>query len=174
MPMTRTAKILALLALVLGAPLMAADSSRAQQPASFGEWGLACQALGPSETRCALFQRAVRENNALVMEAQVLGLEDGGEPALAVTTPLSVWLPAGVTITIDGGTPKRQEFQTCAARGCIARLEEPGVLELLDAGNEMEVSYATGPDPAQSVTLTLSLIGVGEGVAAIQDAAKKN
>ncbi len=144
-------------------------AARAQQQ-SFGEWGLACQALGPGQTRCALFQRVLRDGNTLVLEAQVLGLETGADQALAITTPLGVWLEAGVTIRIDGGEAVSQSFQTCATRGCIARFEAPELLSQLDAGSEVAITYATGREETQRVSLTLSLIGIREGVAAIRQA----
>ncbi len=157
------AAIVYIIAQIIGPSLV-----QAQQVGSFGSWGLACRALGPSETRCALFQRQVNEANALVLEVQILGLERAGTPQVTASVPMGVWLAADLTMQVDRGAEVRQRFERCSRQGCIGRIQSPDLLTLLEDGRQITFGYATGPDPTQAVKVTLSLIGIREGIAAIQ------
>lgn len=161
-------KLLLLLLMVIA--YIGVDENRAisQQSGGFGSWGLACQAIGPNQTRCALFQRQVRENGALLLDVQLVGLEKETTSAVTVTAPLGVWLDAGVSIRVDNGTAVQQEFRVCSTSGCTARFDSTEIIQALDAGLKLEVSYAAGPEPGQTLRLEISLIGVREGIEAIR------
>lgn len=156
---------LALCSLVFFMPV----SSLIAQDRQFGSWGLACQALGPGRTRCALFQRFIREDGGVLAEVQIVGLEAGQTPALAITVPLGALLPSGIETNFESGVGRLVEFDRCLQRGCSARLAFDDLLQRLEQDSSMQISYELGQegDP-RPVVIPVSLVGVREGVAAIR------
>lgn len=138
------------------------------QDGAFGSWSVACQALGPGRTICALFQRRARPDGTFAGEVQLVGLESGQTPSLAATAPLGVWLEAGMTMQVDAAAPVTAPFERCQQQGCVARFSEAALMPLLEAGRELRLTYRTGPEAAQGVTLSVSLIGVREGAAFVR------
>lgn len=160
---------------ILGAALMLYLLSSILAPAAlgqdrqFGSWGLACQALGPGRTRCALFQRFIREDGGVLAEVQIVGLEKGQTPALAITVPLGALLPSGIETTFESGVGRLVEFDRCLQRGCSARLSFDDLLQRLEQDSSMQISYEIGQgEVTRPVSIPVSLVGVREGVAAIR------
>lgn len=139
------------------------------QDQKFGSWGLACQALGPGQTRCALFQRFIREDGGVLAEVQIVGLEVGQTPALAITVPLGALLPSGIETNFESGVGRMVEFERCVQRGCAARLTFDDLLKRLEQDSSMQISYEFGTEgAAREVSIPVSLVGVREGVVAIR------
>jgi hypothetical protein len=61
---------------------------------------------------------------------------DTKAPVIMIQTPLDLFLPAGVTLSVDGGNPVPFELQTCNVKGCYAGAKLP------NAGSR---SYARAP-----------------------------
>ena len=105
--------------LLLAAPALA-DPPGARVRA-FRDWRLACS--GP----CAIHTAVLGSDGS-----EVLRLELGPEPVLAVTTPLPLFLPDGLALALGGRPERVTPWRTCGAAGCEAALPiEPELLEAL-------------------------------------------
>ena len=91
----------------------------------FSDWELTCpQAAVPPDRgdrdgNCRLHQtQAVADGRAVVFLFNVV--RQNGRPIAIVSTPLNVYLPAGLSLSVDGGRPVRALFETCNVSGCHA------------------------------------------------------
>lgn len=91
-----------------------------------------------------------------------------GRPIAIISTPLNVYLPAGLELAIDGGAKRRAVFETCAVTGCHAgfALEET-LLNGLRRGNVLTVSMKDSK--ATTVTVNVLLKGFTAGMKALAD-----
>ena len=66
-------------------------------------------------------QRAVvTETGRLLILLTIRVPAETRKPVLAIQAPNSIYLPAGVTIDIDGDQKAKLEFQMCDGNGCYA------------------------------------------------------
>lgn len=138
------------LRLWLWAPLMvgvpAASTALAiDEPATV--WHMACPKTDGPQTddpsACFVEQFAI----AQPMNVPVLHVTfhlDGkdGMARIVLTTPLAVWLPAGVRLTLDQSPPVDLPFERCGVGGCIASaLLDQGALEKFENGKTLVVGF---------------------------------
>lgn len=115
------------LTLCLAAPVVAQEvptisaQGGAAAPAQ-ENWVSRCAAnarQGPLE--CLIEQRLLMANTGqLVAAVSVRTPGDGDGPVMGVQLPLGLYLPAGLTIDIDGASQQALELQTCDMNGCYA------------------------------------------------------
>jgi invasion protein IalB len=116
------------------------------------DWALVCGEVCRIETTVA----GGDGSGAWVLRLAVEGT--GEARALVVATPLPLFLPDGLVLTLGGGEPRPEPWRTCNAAGCEARLPlEPGLLASLRREREAAVSF-TLLDGVR-VRLPISLLG---------------
>jgi invasion protein IalB len=112
--------------------LTAAVAAKAQQPDvktstpaaeaadSAPTWSSQCSAAGRSETLdCTVAQRLfVEETGQLIGSLTIRMPGATRDPIMMIQIPLGLFLPAGVSIDVDGKNRQRFELQTCDANGC--------------------------------------------------------
>jgi invasion protein IalB len=85
-------------------------------------WIVQCSAAareGPID--CAIVQRAfITETGRLLTQFTIRVPADTRQPTISIQTPLSPFLPAGITVDVDGANGSKLEYQTCDANGCYA------------------------------------------------------
>lgn len=61
---------------------------------------------------------------------------------MAVRIPLGVFLPAGLSYSVDGSTPTRLDLQTCDPQGCYATTDvTDDLLRSMKAGKELSLAF---------------------------------
>ncbi len=132
-----------------------------------GDWDLACVKTEEEQDPCSLLQIVVDSQNNPLAEMSLFRLEQEGSPAVAgatVIVPLETLLPAGLTISIDGGPAKRYTYSFCNPLGCVAQI---GLTqEDVDAykrGKEAILTLRPAPAPDQVLNMKLSLSGFTAG-----------
>ncbi|SFG21763.1 Invasion protein IalB, involved in pathogenesis [Palleronia marisminoris] len=140
--------------------------------AEFGDWQQRCARAAEGTDPCQLYQLLQDGNGNSVAEISIFPLPAGQEAAAGATivTPLETLLPAGITLTVDGGQPRRYPFEFCAAQGCIARVgfTNAEVAQFKQGANgNMVIRPAAAPD--QQIELTISLSGFTAGYEAVQE-----
>jgi invasion protein IalB len=137
-------------------PVLGGDAPAAATPQS--AWASQCVADGRSGNQdCSVFQRVVTQAGQLVGSVTVR-IPPGGEPVMVVSTPLGLYLPNGITFSIDGSAPSKLELQTCEQTGCIATLPvSEEALNAMSKGQKIDISFANMN--RQTITLPLSLVG---------------
>lgn len=128
-----------------------------------GDWDVRCLKSEDGNDPCQVYQLLLNEAGNAVAEFTMLPLNDGGAAVAGATmvTPLETYLPAGVTMTIDGGQERRYDFTFCNVEGCISRMGFTDAdVALMKKGAKAIVGLVpAGSESGEPVVLTLSLTG---------------
>jgi invasion protein IalB len=153
-------RLVAIFAVLLAWPAAADPPGAWRSPQSFRDWRLDCPAAA-----CAVGITVAGADGSEVLR---LALRSRPLPALAVTTPLPLFLPDGVAISIEGTPLREAQWRTCGAGGCEATLpldaELLGILKRERAGS---VGF-TLVDGVR-VRIPFSLMGLSAALAARGD-----
>ncbi|KWT86908.1 Invasion associated locus B protein [Agrobacterium tumefaciens str. B6] len=161
------------------APAVREDTSGAAappavEPRRYGDWELVCKPQADAATpkaesaSCRLQQaQAVNGGNDVVFLFNIA--RQGKQRVAIISTPLNVYLPAGLELKIDGGQTQRVIFETCNVSGCHAGFALNGsLLGALRKGNVLTV--ALKDTKATTIPLKVSLNGISAGIDALDAA----
>jgi invasion protein IalB len=136
-----------------------------------GDWEIRClEAPEGQDDPCQMYQRMSDQNGNPTADINVFDLPDGGDIAAGATvlTPLQTLLTAQVTMSIDGGQPRRYPFSFCDEAGCYARLGLTSEdVAAMRRGATATVIVVPAQAPDQQAELTLSLTGFTAGYEAV-------
>jgi invasion protein IalB len=128
-------------------------------PAAPAAWGSQCAAIGRnSALDCSIFQRGVTQTGQLIGSVSIRIPPDTGKAVLVISAPLGLYVPAGISYSIDGAAPQTMPIETCDQTGCFAN--QPVTGETLNAmlkGQKITVTFSNMSK--QSISLPLSLTG---------------
>lgn len=138
----------------------------------FQDWTVRCEAVpasdGQTYEQCHMYQDWQEEDRQLrILHIAVAYPRQQPDQAVAVMTlPLGVYLPPGVTVQIDQGTPIKVAIERCEAVGCKAgfALEEQ-VLAAMRRGVKANVTFSDLR--RQPLTIPVSLRGFTAGLRAL-------
>ena len=81
---------------------------------------------------------------------------DSRQPAIMIHLPLGLFVPAGVTIQLDGQKSQRLEVQTCNLKGCYAGSAVSGkMLAAMKKGERLTITFEDLPKNKISVPVPL-------------------
>lgn len=158
----------------LAAGAMAAASQEATQPDQQKlqprvAWLSSCTSTGRGQPlECALEQRAIaRENGQVIGLVTIRVPADIKKPVSMVQVPLSLFLPAGVNVDVDGDMAQNYPFQTCNANGCFVGFPVSDMLlkQMLNGGKLNITFQYLNKKPA---VLPMSLEGFTEAYSRIK------
>lgn len=144
------------------------------EPRRYGDWELVCKPQADTATAkadsaaCRLQQaQAVNGGKDVVFLFNIA--RQGKQRVAIISTPLNVYLPAGLELKIDGGQTQRVIFETCNVSGCHAGFALNGsLLGALRKGNVLTV--ALKDTKATTIPLKVSLNGISAGIDALDAA----
>lgn len=133
----------------------------------FGDWIFECMALAEGKTACALTQTILsKKDNQRIVKFSLAHNGNTGNTQLTAVVPLGVYLPSGVSGTIDQGKPFQYTVQTCVQQGCIATCAtDSSLLKALQAGQKLTVNFS-GNGGKTPFSIDGSLKGLAEGMKA--------
>lgn len=103
-------------------PTISTQSGTAAASPPTENWVSRCVATarqGPLE--CSIEQRLLMANSGQLVAAVTVRMpSDADSPVIMIQTPLGLYLPAGLTVNVDGASEQQLELQTCDASGCYA------------------------------------------------------
>ncbi|TGE78640.1 invasion associated locus B family protein [Rhizobium sp. SEMIA 439] len=148
-----------------------AAAAPAVEPRRYGDWELVCKPQADAATpkaesaTCRLQQaQAVNGGKDVVFLFNIA--RQGKQRVAIISTPLNVYLPAGLELKIDGGQAQRVIFETCNISGCHAGFALNGsLLGSLRKGNVLTV--ALKDTKATTIPLKVSLNGISAGIDAL-------
>jgi invasion protein IalB len=170
-----------LVAGMLAASAIAASSQEATDPANQPNqagpakqkqripWSSTCSSGARGlPLECALEQRAfVRESGQLIGMVTIRVPGDTKKPVAMIQVPLGLFLPAGVTVDVDGDMAQNYPLQTCNANGCFAGFPvSDQLLQRLSNGAKLNVIFQYLDK--KPFTLPMSLTGFTEAYARIK------
>ncbi|MBV9567363.1 MAG: invasion associated locus B family protein, partial [Hyphomicrobiales bacterium] len=102
----------------------------------------------------------LQKTGQLVAAVSIRVPSDTHQPSLAVQIPVGLFLPAGVTLTIDDKKPLNLALQTCDLKGCYAAMPiSAELLGDLKGGKKLAVSFQNLTKENISVPLQLANFG---------------
>ena len=136
----------------------------------FGDWVFECTALAANKTNCVLSQTLIQnESKQRVLRIALNQPEKSKELQLVAVAPLGLYIPAGLTATIDKNTEVPLILKTCTQQGCIATANvDSKLVKSLTSGNNIEVSFSANAD-SKPITLNVSLMGIITGISALNE-----
>ncbi|NKB75881.1 MAG: hypothetical protein GKR96_02275 [Gammaproteobacteria bacterium] len=141
------------------------DNVETQQ---FTDWTVQCTVTdGTQKTICVLFYRVLLDNGYPLLVFQVTKSPEVDDRFIGVfDVPLGVYLPTGVTMTIDNAESIQLSFERCDQNGCYAgtSLSEE-IVQSLKKGQQAKVTFIDIAN--QKITATVSLDGFTAGLRAL-------
>ena len=130
-----------------------------------GDWTFQCQAISAKETICALTQAFInKQANQRILTLTLRPFGPDKKLMLFALLPLGVYLPTGLTGTIDDGTPFFYTWQRCTNQGCEASTEIDATRRTaMKAGKVLAVSFK-GQADAEPLVVSASLKGITQGL----------
>ena len=145
--------------------------------ARYDDWELICPAtLDESAVAARKIVKAHRSGRCRLQQAQAIGGRDvvflfnvmmqKGELVAIISTPLNVYLPAGLDLSIDGGRHRRATFESCGLTGCHAGFALRGsLLNGMRHGRTLAVTINNSKE--ERLAINVSLRGVTAGISAL-------
>jgi invasion protein IalB len=158
-----------LAAAFLAAPAGAATDPKAdvketpqQATAQTREQGWVAQCSSASREAkpdCAVNQRVVlAQTGQLLAGITVRVPSDTRKPVMMLQAPLGLYLPPGMSVTVDKGKPLTVPLQTCDNNGCYAGQPIPAdLLKSLQSGEQVVLGFQNLN--RQDIKVTISLKG---------------
>lgn len=171
-----TITVIALLGICI--PAVAQESAETTAPggaeieASYGDWSKVCttgegESEGSGEKRCQIVQAATQgESGQRILQTSIGYRGDNKTPVLTLTAPLGIYLPKGITLSVDN-TPLTTAVNRCSQNGCVGHIQmQETLIEAMKDNDNGAVLVATTPD--NNLKLPLSLKGFTEAFASLQ------
>lgn len=155
---TRTAAGLA--ALLYGLALGGEASALSARETDFQDWRVRCETPDNGSEECMMAQ-AVRteDGQANIMHITVRYPPKENAAVTYITVPLSVYLPNGLTMSIDQGKTLTLPFELCNGQGCHTRiLLEDQLLQSFKNGGTVRFEFLQFVN-AKKFVATVSLKG---------------
>ena len=136
-----------------------------------GDWQVRCLRAPEGQVDpCQLYQRLNDAEGNPTADVNFFALPEGAELAggATIVTPLQTLLTAQVTMTVDGGQPRRYPFAFCDPEGCYARLGfTEADMAQFRRGSAATIVVVPALAPDQPAQLSMSLSGFTAGITAI-------
>jgi len=95
-----------------------------------------------SSDECYVEELLYASNAQPIASVAVRTASDKANPTLLIRVPVGLFLPAGVSVQIDGCKPEPVILQTCEAQGCFGEMQlNPTLISALTAGKELSVVF---------------------------------
>lgn len=134
--------------------------TNAPAPGSQSAWTSQCTSANrQAHQDCSITQRLFLTKTGQLIGAVTVRLPaDSGSPVIMIQTPLDLFLPAGVTLSVDGGDAVPFTLQTCDVKGCYAGSKMPDSL-LFGFLKGQTLKIAFQDLRKQTITLPMPLAG---------------
>lgn len=165
----------------MGTPVASGELQEGQPYESdvHGDWTLRCVYTADSEDVCQPYQLLADQDGNSVAEITIFPLPEGQRAAAGATlvAPLETFLPAQLTMAVDGGEARQYPFTFCTARtfspllssGCVARIGMPDdQVAQFKRGNTVQIVLRPAAAPDELIELTLSLTGFTAALEAVR------
>lgn len=121
-------------------------------------WAKACAKNQDGAETCYVEQFVIAQpQNAVLLHVRIGYIGPQGMPRLILATPPGVWLPGGVTLTLDNNKPISLPFNSCEAGSCVAAVElDQDALKQFTAGTVLVARYALTKDSPVDVPVRMA------------------
>ena len=109
-------------------------------------WSEKCSdAAKPQDRNCTLSRAIINKKNRRIMLGVTLRVAPPDrKPSLKLIVPLGIYLPAGITLTLDGENELPLKLDTCTPSVCLATVPLDGAfMQRLRRADKLAVVYQT-------------------------------
>ncbi len=137
----------------------------------FQDWTYRCGGKGLKDEQCLITQSIHQESGMRLLGVAVRYLGPDDNPWLILTTPLGIFLPAGIGFNIvrmgKGGEEYKIPIRVCMPVGCRASMSlDKKLIWALKTGSQVKVAFLDNKTRKQ-ITVEVSLAGFTKGLEAL-------
>lgn len=109
---------------------------------AYGDWRKLCFRPGGAKMLCRTSIAGTFATGQQAVRLDIIEREGDGTKRLQVFAPVGMYLPAGVKLTVDQGTPFQAPYNWCLANACIAaRVVDPKLVREMDLGRTLRLEF---------------------------------
>ena len=127
-------------------------------PNEYGPWTIRCENIDQLRDQgCMMYQELLLKKGGLpVLQFSVGVAPPHKKPIVLITLPLGIYLPAGVSLTIDQRSDVNFPIERCDPDGChvLVTLENDTV-ETLKSGKNLEIMFRDGDKAPLTIPISL-------------------
>jgi len=156
------------LLLLVSQTAFAEEVGQVPEVQQFGDWGRQCNTTPAGDKLCFIFQHFHNEDTKQrLMSVRVFYPKAKKQPAMSVTLPLGILLPAGAAMMMNDVELVKMAYLACTQEGCVTAptLLMDDVVTALQKG--VEVSVRVAALNQQVIGLPVSLMGFTKAVKSI-------
>lgn len=145
---------------VYGAASQETGDQPKQDAAPREAWATSCASPARGQAQdCAMEQRAIAsETGQAIAQITIRVPQDTKKPVTMVQVPLGLFLPAGLSVDVDGDLSQNFPFQTCNNNGCFVGFPIPdAMLKAMFKGSKLNLTFQNLNK--KPVVLPMSLTG---------------
>src|SRR6476620_7147583 len=102
---------------------------------TYGDWQKLCFKPGGAKMLCRTSITGTFATGQVAVRIDIIEREGDGASRLQLFAPVGMYLPAGVKLTVDQGTPHQAAYSWCLTNACIAaKVADPRMVQELDSG----------------------------------------
>ena len=138
----------------------------------FQDWTYQCGGEGLKDEDCFIMQNIFRQESEFRLLRVAVGyLGPNDSLLLLLTTPLGIFLPAGIVFNIvrmgKGGDENKLPISICKPDGCKAFISlDKKLMWAMKMGSQVKVAYLDG-NTREQITVEVSLAGFTKGLEAL-------
>lgn len=122
------------------------------------EWPVTCraQSLNGEGTVCTVGQDISNAQGQMLFRVAFQVQSERDDILLNIVAPLTIYLPDGITYSVDGNIIDKFQYERCFEYGCSAfGLVSPSQFQPVLVGGSLDLTFSTGPDAQENVTIPL-------------------
>jgi len=142
------------------APAKAADSEvaprgqREIKDVAYGDWRKLCFKPGDAKMLCRTSISGTFATGQLAVRVDIIERDGDGTKRLQLFTPVGMYLPAGVKLSVDQEPPYQASYSWCLTNACIAAtLVDAEMMREMDMGRTLRLEFVD----SNLISLTTSL-----------------
>jgi invasion protein IalB len=121
---------------------------------AYGEWQKLCFKPAGAKMLCRTSITGAFATGQIAVRVDIIEREGGDASRLQLFAPVGMYLPAGVKLTVDQGSPHQAAYSWCLTNACIAaKVADPGMIQELDSGQTLRLEFVD----SSLLSLTTSL-----------------
>ena len=122
------------------------------------EWPVSCRAnsLDGEGTACTIGQNISNAQGQMLFRVAFQVQSGRDDILLNIVAPLTIYLPDGITYSVDGNVIDTLQYERCFDYGCNAfGFISPSQLQSILVGGSMDLIFSTTPESQQNVSIPL-------------------
>ena len=145
------------------APAKAADSEvaprgqREIKDVAYGDWRKLCFKPGDAKMLCRTSISGTFATGQLAVRVDIIERDGDGTKRLQLFTPVGMYLPAGVKLSVDQEPPYQAPYSWCLTNACIAAdLADPKLINEMESGQNLILEVVDSNILSVSSSISLS------------------